>query len=81
MLANLYIASYQLHSTLDFKEVLQIILEIVRITSYNVCYTKLLRADRPVVAALTAPSRYLISAEGPEGHRCSTGRAKSAPMP
>jgi len=29
MLANLYIASYQLHSTLDFKEVLQIISEIV----------------------------------------------------
>jgi transcriptional regulator with GAF, ATPase, and Fis domain len=29
MLANLNIASYQLHSTLDFKEVLQIILEIV----------------------------------------------------
>ncbi|MGK2905685.1 MAG: GAF domain-containing protein [Desulfuromonadales bacterium] len=29
MLANLYIAAYQLHSTLDFKEVLQIILEIV----------------------------------------------------
>jgi len=28
-LANLYIASYQLHSTLDFKEVLQIITEIV----------------------------------------------------
>lgn len=29
MLANLYIASYQLHSTLDFKEVLKIIQEIV----------------------------------------------------
>jgi transcriptional regulator with GAF, ATPase, and Fis domain len=29
MLANLYIASYQLHSTLDFKEVLQIITEII----------------------------------------------------
>lgn len=29
MLANLYIASYQLHSTLDFREVLQIITEIV----------------------------------------------------
>jgi transcriptional regulator with GAF, ATPase, and Fis domain len=29
MLANLYIASYQLHSTLDFNEVLQIITEIV----------------------------------------------------
>ncbi|QWV94185.1 GAF domain-containing protein [Geomonas oryzisoli] len=28
-LANLYIASYQLHSTLDFKEVLQIITEII----------------------------------------------------
>jgi len=28
-LANLYIASYQLHSTLDFREVLQIITEIV----------------------------------------------------
>ena len=28
-LANLYIASYQLHSTLDFKEVLQIIMEII----------------------------------------------------
>jgi nitrate/nitrite-specific signal transduction histidine kinase len=28
-LANLYIASYQLHSTLNFREVLQIILEIV----------------------------------------------------
>src|SRR3990172_3622665 len=28
-LANLYVASYQLHSTLDFKEVLQIILEII----------------------------------------------------
>ncbi len=29
MLANLYIASYQLHSTLDFPEVLQVITEIV----------------------------------------------------
>lgn len=28
-LANLYVASYQLHSTLDYEEVLQIILEIV----------------------------------------------------
>jgi transcriptional regulator with GAF, ATPase, and Fis domain len=28
-LANLYIASYQLHSTLDFREVLQIITEII----------------------------------------------------
>jgi transcriptional regulator with GAF, ATPase, and Fis domain len=28
-LASLYIASYQLHSTLDFKEVLQIIMEII----------------------------------------------------
>jgi len=28
-LANLYVASYQLHSTLDYKEVLQIILEIM----------------------------------------------------
>src|SRR5262249_36505842 len=28
-LANLYVASYQLHSTLDLKEVLQIILEIL----------------------------------------------------
>ncbi|MBE9504854.1 MAG: GAF domain-containing protein [Proteobacteria bacterium] len=28
-LANLYIASYQLHSTLDFSEVLQIIMEII----------------------------------------------------
>jgi GAF domain-containing protein len=28
-LANLYIASYQLHSTLDFREVLQIIIEII----------------------------------------------------
>jgi transcriptional regulator with GAF, ATPase, and Fis domain len=29
MLANLYIASFQLHSTLDFREVLQIIIEII----------------------------------------------------
>jgi transcriptional regulator with GAF, ATPase, and Fis domain len=29
MLANLYVASYQLHSTLDFKEVLRIVLEII----------------------------------------------------
>ena len=28
-LANLYVASYQLHSTLDYEEVLQIILEII----------------------------------------------------
>src|ERR1043166_9003361 len=28
-LANLYVASYQLHSTLDFKEVIQIVQEIV----------------------------------------------------
>lgn len=29
MLANLYVASYQLHSTLDFNEVLRIIMEII----------------------------------------------------
>src|SRR4030042_4234524 len=29
MLANLYVASYQLHSTLDFNEVLRIVLEII----------------------------------------------------
>ena len=28
-LANLYVASYQLHSTLDFREVIQIVQEIV----------------------------------------------------
>jgi nitrate/nitrite-specific signal transduction histidine kinase len=28
-LANLYVASYQLHSTLDYEEVLRIVLEII----------------------------------------------------
>jgi hypothetical protein len=56
-LANLYVASYQLHSTLDLSEVLKIILEIV---------INLIGAERFAVYVLDERSRILeaVAAEG-----------------
>ena len=50
-LANLYVASYQLHSTLDFKEVLKILLEIV---------TNLIGAEKFTIMLIDEQSKKLI---------------------
>ncbi len=56
-LANLYVASYQLHSTLDFKEVIRIVLEII---------INLVGADRFALMLLNEGSDELsaVAAEG-----------------
>lgn len=50
-LANLYVASYQLHSTLDFKEILRILLEII---------TNLIGAERFAIMLVDEQSQKLV---------------------
>ena len=80
-LANLYVASHQLHSTLDFKEVVAIVMEIVinligaeafalHLVDQNTQQLHVIAAEG-LDAALLPPSAL---GEGPVGRPASTGR-------
>jgi nitrate/nitrite-specific signal transduction histidine kinase len=65
-LANLYVASYQLHSTLDFAEVLRIVVEIV---------INLIGAEKLGVFIFDEETRPIIIGEGIQGKVAALGES------
>src|SRR5688572_8995483 len=87
-LANLYVASHQLHSTLDFKEVVAIVMEIVinligaeafalHLVDQNTQQLHVIAAEG-IDAALLPPSAL---GEGPVGQPAASGRPHVVPGP